>query len=695
MARPIRDVRRAQRPRRVLQADAAQCDGVVIRARVPLCDRRPCDEPARVLARHRRPCCGEWRIALAGDAGRRHVALSRWRRHRLLQPRRTAERSPPILSSPHVLRLPALLRRNLCGDALALSARARGAVSLVGLAGHSRHARGHRTDLRPPGVDDRKATTRSDHGGRAAARDGLRVHRDAVCDKRHRPCAACAARHRRDADAARRASRRRVRAVRHAALRQVRPRALPFRRVGALRTGASRFRWKILMPSTVLDSDIFKDMFGTAEMRAVFSDDNLLKCYVEAEVALAVAQGRLGVVPREAADAIAKLAPTVTLDRDALKHEAENVGYPILGLVRQLSQKLGEPGRYVHWGATTQDIMDTGTVLQIRAALALVERDLAAVSDALAHLATKHRDTPMPGRTHLQQALPITFGYKCAIWLSMMDRHAARLSELKPRVLVAQFGGAAGTLASLGDYGVDVRREYARELKLGDPPITWHVARDAVAETVGFLGLLTGSLGKVGFDIMLMMMTELGEAFEPFASHRGASSTMPQKRNPISSEILVANAKAVRQHAALMLDAMVQDFERATGPWHVEWMAIPESFILTAGSLAQAKFMLEALVVDESRMRSNLELSQGLIVAEAVMMGLAPHLGRQQAHDMVYEACRAAVAQKRSLFDVLVENPAISAALSADRLRALCDPTNYLGSAPRMVDAIVRQRPGP
>src|SRR3954452_10530921 len=340
------------------------------------------------------------------------------------------------------------------------------------------------------------------------------------------------------------------------------------------------------MPSTVLDSDIFKDMFGTAEMRAVFSDDNLLKCYVEAEVALAVAQGRLGVIPREAADAIARLAPAVELDAGALKHEAENVGYPILGLVRQLSAKLGEAGRYVHWGATTQDIMDTATVLQIRAALSIVERDMAAVSAALAALATKYRNTPMAGRTHLQQALPITFGYKCAVWLSMLDRHAERLRELKPRVLVAQLGGAAGTLASLGDKGLDVRREFARELKLGDPPITWHVARDAIAEAVNLLALITGSLCKIGVEVMLMMMTELGEAFEPFESHRGASSTMPQKRNPISPEILVANAKAVRQHAALMLDAMVQDFERATGPWHVEWMAIPESFILTAGSLA-------------------------------------------------------------------------------------------------------------
>src|SRR5437588_12012205 len=444
------------------------------------------------------------------------------------------------------------------------------------------------------------------------------------------------------------------------------------------------------MPSTVLDSDIFKDMFGSAEMRGVFSDDNVLKCYVDAEVALAVAQGRLGVIPREAADAIARLAPSVALDRDALKHEAENVGYPILGLVRQLSEKLGDAGRYVHWGATTQDIVDTATVLQIRAGLVIVERDMAAVSAALVALATKYRATPMAGRTHLQQALPITFGYKCAVWLSMLDRHAERLRELKPRVLVAQLGGAAGTLASLGDKGLEVCREYARELNLGDPPITWHVARDAVAETVAFLGLVTGSLGKIGFDTMLLMMTELGEVFEPFESHRGASSTMPQTRNPISSEVLVANAKAVRQHAALMLDAMIQDFERATGPWHVEWMAVPESFILTTGSLAQAKFMLEGLLVHEHRMRANLALTQGLIVAEAVMMGLAPHLGRQNAHDKVYAACREALGQGRSLFDMLVVDPAVRAALSEERLRALCDPANYLGSAAAMVDQVVR-----
>jgi 3-carboxy-cis,cis-muconate cycloisomerase len=446
------------------------------------------------------------------------------------------------------------------------------------------------------------------------------------------------------------------------------------------------------MASTVLDSDIFKDVFGTAEMRAVFSDDSTLKAYVRAEIALAVAQGRTGVIPADAAKAIEAKAGAVVLDRAALKHDAENVGYPILGLVKQLSATLGEAGRYVHWGATTQDIMDTGVVLQVREALELVERDLAAVAKALSSLATRYRDTPMAGRTHLQQALPVTFGYKVAVWLSMIDRHIERLHQLRPRVLVAQFGGAAGTLASLGDKGLEVRRAYARELGLAEPDITWHVARDGLVEAVQLLGLITGSLGKIGFDVMLMMATELGEVFEPFAEHRGASSTMPQKRNPISSEILVANAKAVRQHAGLMLDAMVQDFERATGPWHVEWIALPESFILAAGALAQAKFMLEGLVVDAERMRTNLAATGGLIVAEAVMMGLAPQMGRQVAHDLVYDACRVALKERRTLFEILDALPAVRAALDSAALKRLCDPTNYLGASAAMTDRVLAKR---
>lgn len=447
------------------------------------------------------------------------------------------------------------------------------------------------------------------------------------------------------------------------------------------------------MSSTVFDSALFRDMFGTAEMRGVFCDQALIERYIEVEVALARAEARCGVIPADAAEQIAELATYASLDMALMQHETEIVGYPILPLVEQLSKTCGEAGRYVHWGATTQDIMDTAVVLQVRAALAIVERDIQVVRGLLADLAQRYRDTPMAGRTHLQHALPITFGYKCAVWLSMFDRHAERLVELRPRVEIGQFAGAAGTLASLGDKGLDVQEALMAELGLGVPQATWHVARDGLAETLNFLGLVTGSLGKIALDIMMMMTSELGEVYEPFVKGRGASSTMPQKRNPISCELMYAAAKGVRQHAGLMLDAMIQDFERSTGPWQAEWIAIPEAFALSAASLGQAKFMLAGLEVRPERMRKNLDMTQGLIVAEAVMMGLAPALGRQVAHDAVYAACRMANDQGTSLLDALLAQGEATAQLDLAELQRLTDPANYLGLAPQMVD-IALARPG-
>lgn len=438
--------------------------------------------------------------------------------------------------------------------------------------------------------------------------------------------------------------------------------------------------------STVIDSALFRDAFGTPQMRQIFSDRALIERYIEVEVALARAEARCGVIPAEAAEAIARESRFERLDFEHLRHETDIVGYPILPLVHQLVEMCGESGRYVHWGATTQDIMDTANVLQLRAALDVVEADVRELRGILAGLARKHRDTPMAGRTHLQQALPVTFGYKAAIWLAMFDRHQQRLAELRSRVQVVSFAGAAGTLASLGEQGFAVQQALADELRLGVPATTWHVARDGFAETVNLLALVTGSLGKIALDIMIMASTEFAEVYEPFVKGRGASSTMPQKRNPISSELMLAAAKAVRQHAGLMVDAMVQDFERATGPWHAEWVALPESFILSAGALHQAKFALGGLIVDEARMRHNLGISRGLIVAEAVMMGLAPAIGRQQAHDVVYDACRTVNEQGGTLADALAALPAVTRHFDRTAIDRLTDPTNYLGLAPQMVD---------
>jgi len=441
--------------------------------------------------------------------------------------------------------------------------------------------------------------------------------------------------------------------------------------------------------TTVLDSILFRDAFGTPRMREVFSDTSLIGRYVEVEIALAKAEAKCGVIPADAAAAIAKRADASALDFDRLREETDNVGYPILPLVHQIATQCGEAGRYVHWGATTQDIMDTAVVLQLREGFRLIEDDIAALRGTLADLSRRYRDTPMAGRTHLQQALPITFGYKTSIWLAMFDRHAERLQQLKPRVLVGQFAGAAGTLASLGDKGFEVQKALCEELGLGVPVSTWHVARDGFAETVNFLALVTGSLGKIALDIMIMASTEFAEVYEPFVKGRGASSTMPQKRNPISSELMLAASKAVRQHAGLMLDATIHDFERATGPWHAEWIAIPESFVLTSGALHQARFALGGLIVDETQMAKNLEISRGLIVAEAVMMGLAPELGRQEAHDVVYDACRHAIEAHISLRQALMADPRITSRIERETIERLTSPRNYLGLAPQMVDRVL------
>ena len=443
------------------------------------------------------------------------------------------------------------------------------------------------------------------------------------------------------------------------------------------------------MPSIAYDSAIFRDLFGTPAMREVFSDEGLVARYVAVEVGLATAEAAVGVIPTEAAQAIASGTDAALIDVAQLKAETDVVGYPIVGIVHQMAKQCGDAGRFVHWGATTQDIMDTATVLQLRDALALVGADLAAIEVALTGLARKHRDTVMAGRTHLQHALPITFGYKAAVWLSMIRRHRERLGQLGPRVLVAQFSGAAGTLASLGDKGLEVQAAFSAELGLKQPDITWHAARDGVAEAVSFLGLVTGSLAKIAVDVMLMMQTEIGEVFEPFVQGRGSSSTMPQKRNPISCEMIVALAKSVRSNVGLMLDGMAADHERATGPWHLEWMALPEAFIASAGALYQARFMLEGLIVEPAAMRRNLDMTGGLIVAEAVMMALAPKIGRGAAHDVVYACCRAALDNGVPLLAQLKARPEVTAHFDAAALANLVDPANYLGVASAMVDRMI------
>jgi len=408
------------------------------------------------------------------------------------------------------------------------------------------------------------------------------------------------------------------------------------------------------MPATTIDSAIFKDIFGTEAMRAVFSDERRVQYYLDIEAALARAQARLGIIPGEAADEICRHCHVGRFDMARLKAQTERIGYPVLPVVQQLVGLCRDGlGEWCHWGATTQDITDTATVMQVRDALDLVERDLEAIAASLAGLARRHRDTPMAARSNLQQAVPITFGYKAAVLLAGFRRHLERLREVRPRVLVGEFGGAAGNLSSLGARGLEVQAGLMAELGLGQPEIAWHTMRDRIAEVGCFLGLVTGTLGKVSTDVKLMMQTEVEEVFEPFAEGRGSSSTMPQKRNPISSAYIHACVGVVRQHVAALLDAMVADHERSTGPWEIEWIVLPEIFALTAGALAQGRSVLEGLQVDPARMRQNLDATKGLVVSEAVMMGLGPALGRQRAKDLGYDICREAGRSCRPLLGQL------------------------------------------
>ena len=444
------------------------------------------------------------------------------------------------------------------------------------------------------------------------------------------------------------------------------------------------------MPINPADGPILGVLYGSDAMRAVFEEHAYFQRMLDVEAALARVQARLGIIPADAAPAITAAARYENLDPAELAASARNVGYPVVGLVAGLSRAAGQAGAWTHWGATTQDIMDTATVLQVREGLALVRTELLGLLRALTSQADRNRDTVMAGRTHLQQALPTSFGLKCAVWASPFLGHIQRLDQLRPRVEQVEFAGAAGTLASLGAQGIAVMEGLAAELALAAPAAPWHVCREALAETVAFLGLVGGSLAKLATDIILLAQTEVGEVAEPYVAGRGSSSTMPQKRNPIASEYILAAARGVQALVPLMLGAMAQDHERATGPWQAEALALPQAFVLTHGALLHARAIAEGMVVDAARMRRNLDLTHGLIVAEAVMMGLAPHLGRSEAHHVVKHACDTALTEGIGLTDALAREPAVTDRLDRAAIERLTDPAGYLGSTHAFIDRVLQ-----
>lgn len=444
-----------------------------------------------------------------------------------------------------------------------------------------------------------------------------------------------------------------------------------------------------------MSDSLFRPIFVPDPISEAVSDRAWLQAMLNVEAAIARAEARAGVIPTEAARAIAAACDAGRFDIDAIGRAGRGPGLPVPPLVRALSDEVGaEAARYVHWGATSQDVVDTAAMLVSRKTIDLVLADLDAVARLCADLATQHKTTPMVGRTLLQHALPTTFGGKLAGWLvAVVD--ARRLLNQTRSQLAVQFGGAAGTLASLGDRGPEVLRYLAEELGLDEPVVPWHTARGRIALLGAALGIVSGTMAKVALDVMLMAQTEIGEVAEPNGS-RGGSSTMPQKRNPVGSALVVACSRRVQAAVSLLMSAVPQEHERGAGSWHSEWESLGDALAMTGGATGWTRTVLEGLEVYPDRMKENLASTGGLLLAESVSMLLAEKVGRVQAHTLVESLCRRSLSEGRPLRDVLFEDDVVAKELSEAEIDRALDPAGYLGSAEvfvqRAVDYYERER---
>ena len=445
------------------------------------------------------------------------------------------------------------------------------------------------------------------------------------------------------------------------------------------------------MASHFIDFQLFGDQFSTPEIRAVFEERTMLQRWLDVEAALAAAQAELHLIPREAAEAIARAARVENLDLDAVKRDLAVTAHPLVPVVRELARAAGDAGRWVHWGATTQDILDTAMVLQVRTAHEILRRDLVALILELSDLAEVHRDTVMAGRTHAQQALPITFGFKVATWIAECVRQVERLDEAAPRLFVGELGGAVGTLAGFGPQGEAVQRKALERLGLGVPPIAWHASRDTIAEFVTLLALIGGTLARIANEVIQLQRSEIMELEEPFTHGKVGSSTMPHKRNPAHAERIVAIGRLLRGHAATALETTVAAHERDMSVGRAERVLVPEAACLAAAAEHWSLVVVRGLRVNGDRMKENLHRTGGLLLSEAVMLRLGEVLGRNVAHDLVYDAAMAAFEGRGSFRDLLLADPRVAGALPEGEIDRLLEPTAYTGLAGTFVDRVVRE----
>jgi 3-carboxy-cis,cis-muconate cycloisomerase len=434
-------------------------------------------------------------------------------------------------------------------------------------------------------------------------------------------------------------------------------------------------------------------MLSSAAMRVVCDDATCLQHMLDFEAALARAEATVGVIPSGAVGAIAKACKASAFDVAALADAATKSGNLAIPLVKALTAAVAKAdenaARYVHWGATSQDVIDTAAMLTLRAGIDALLIDLGRAITGFARLARKHRNTAVVARTWLQHALPMPFGLKLAEYAAALDRSRLRLQRLRAETLALQFGGAAGTLAALGDKGWQVAEKLAEALQLRLPDAPWHSHRDRFAEAASVLAILAGTCGKIARDVQLMMQTDVAEAYEPSGEGRGGSSTMPHKRNPVAAATALAAATMAPNLAAMIFAAQVGDHERSAGPWHAEWPTLPALLLVSSGALASIVDIAEGLQVDVARMRANLDATGGLIMAEAVAMALAEKIGKQEAHHLVEAASKKAVAEKKGLRDVLTKDPRITAHLDAEKIRKLFEPMAYQGVSQALIDRLL------
>lgn len=446
------------------------------------------------------------------------------------------------------------------------------------------------------------------------------------------------------------------------------------------------------MGSHIIDSKLFRDFFGTSELRHIFSDEYLIQRWLDVEAALARAEARLNIIPKEAANEITRKANIENINIEEMEMEIKRTDHPIVPLIRQLEKECDNDfGQYVHWGATTQDIMDTAVTLQIKDSFKIINQYIIELRRILLNLTETHLYTLMPGRTHGQHALPITFGYKVSVWLEEINRHYERLDSIKDKLFVGQFSGAAGTLASLKKDGFKVQELLMEELELDVPSITWHTSRDNWIEYASLLAMIAGSAEKIANEITVLQKTEINELEEPFVKGKVGSSTMPHKRNPMACENILSLARIIRKNASLLLEGMSHEHERDIVPWKVEWEAIPELILITGATLNTLNYVLTGLKVNKKKMRENIDLTNGQILSESIMLALGEKIGRQKSHDYIYEACIVAYEEDLHLSEVILADESVKKYLSEQEILDLFDPENYIGLAVEMARKIIEK----